>query len=930
MSLFDANQVSDTIYEFLTTSKNPALFAGSGVGAQAGLPTWKQFVEHLAIVASSYEPIIGELIRKWGKSGHYLSAASVYKSNPEVPHGELYKQLAVPFTSPPYPEKLNALVSLPFSAIFTTNYDRSLHDAFANVVGKSPIAVELEDPTMIRAPFLTDFYIARIHGRAELPETIVFAEDDYKRIRGNECYVDFVWNAFTRYSCLFLGFSFLDPAINQVFQTLEDKLAPGFPQLHLAVLPSDADSSLKALLARFNIKTIQYDAADQHFALWEGIRLASRGFIQTEKTEKPAAIFPLDTVKRFLATSYARIQMGDDILPLRDLVVDGMIMNILTEADGEEIIFDEIATHLQKYIPMSEHEAKQLTRRRIELLDHRGWCQVSNDSVLLTRRTSNELREGISTLVKGILDRLKVREAQPITFQAREVAEQCIEEVLLARSWDLGAHYAGAAIRKIPDIFPTISKSVEKHGIQLGIGQREGLSRACYDLFQHPNREESIVLAELGRIAFGLQLVINAPCSSITHQDVLPERIYLDANVLMPAIIDGHPYRPAYVDSIRRLGQASQAASIPIGVFIAKDFLNEVISHREIAQREVGTMWLERPRSLSKHMLYYGAENANVFVGAYGSWVGRQEKEISFSEFLRRVAPYSSEEELSRYLVKEGIKTDDLYFEPGDEIDLYHKIKVVLEDAYQSDRTWKYNPKRFVLIEHEARQLTRLVLDLKYGIRAIFVTADERLRRLAADIVTREVGHAIISHRGLVQLIDMLVGVKSDPVSLARLIWGGGLDDEAAMIRDYYTALALQHYNDAMAMTLPEVLNAFVPEVIRASEREGVDLFPGGNVESKSRTARFLDRFEDQFYASMAEVIREKVPDEYNFVNEIRRSQLKEHIEQLLEMVGEYEARLHVSEDPHEKVKLRADLMESRKLLSHYQEELRNIQLDPH
>ena len=206
MSVLDAKGIGEVIYEFLTTNKNLALFAGAGVGAQAGLPTWPQLMEHLAKVVDSYEPLAGQLIRKRTKSGYYLNAAVVYKTCSEIPRGELYEQLAIPFRSPSSPQKLQALVSLPFSAVFTTNYDRSLHDAFASVFGKSAATVELGDPTMDKAPFITKFYIARIHGREEVPETIVLSEDDYRRIEKDESYMDFVRHILTRYSCLFLAY----------------------------------------------------------------------------------------------------------------------------------------------------------------------------------------------------------------------------------------------------------------------------------------------------------------------------------------------------------------------------------------------------------------------------------------------------------------------------------------------------------------------------------------------------------------------------------------------------------------------------------------------------------------------------------------------------------------------------------------------------
>jgi hypothetical protein len=235
------------------------------------------------------------------------------------------------------------------------------------------------------------------------------------------------------------------------------------------------------------------------------------------------------------------------------------------------------------------------------------------------------------------------------------------------------------------------------------------------------------------------------------------------------------------------------------------------------------------------------------------------------------------------------------------------------------------------LIEHEARQLAQLAIDRKAGIRSLFVTADGRLLRLAANLLTTDpsdqrLDQAISSHRGLIQLTDLLFGVQTDPVSLARLIWAGGLGDEAITIRNYYTGIALQHYSDAIAMTLPEVLDVFVPRVTEEAKRQDVQLFPFGTVESKSRTARFLDRFEDEFYADMAEVIRKKHPEEHPFVQRIRHQHLEEHIEETLQLIKEYESKERESDDALEKAECQRILAELHTYLDQYKSELNDLE----
>src|SRR5208283_3961040 len=61
-------------------------------------------------------------------------------------------------------------------------------------------------------------FIARIHGRAELPDSMVLYPSAYDQLLQNKAYKDFLATLLNERSCLFLGFSFLDPAIRHVLR----------------------------------------------------------------------------------------------------------------------------------------------------------------------------------------------------------------------------------------------------------------------------------------------------------------------------------------------------------------------------------------------------------------------------------------------------------------------------------------------------------------------------------------------------------------------------------------------------------------------------------------------------------------------------------------------------------------------------------------
>lgn len=926
MAYLEEKGVANTIFKFIKNSNNAALFAGAGVGAKTGLPSWRGLMEHLAKVANQHDPLSSELIHQRVEQSHYLSAAAVYMTCPQIPIGEKYEQIASPFKHPPHPEKLKDLVSLPFTAIFTTNYDRSLHNAFAAVTGTSPDVVELGDQTMKRAPFVDEFYIARVHGRAEIPESIILSEDDYRRLEENPCYIDFMRHILTRYSCIFIGFSFLDPAIESVFRTVEDRLSPGFPKLHIALLSSNSDIQLTTRLSNFNIKTIQYKISDKHTILWKGINLASRKYTEEQITKKPQASFPLDTIKRFIATAYTRIKLEEELKPLRDIMVDGIILDILKDTGKKGATLNKIAIDLKRYLSLSNEEIKNILKRRIEVLCGRGLCQVEDNIICLTKDIENLLEKDMEILIEGIINRFRVREGQSVTSQLKKVAKQCIEDVFLARGWDLGAHYAGAVKGEIPNILKTISLSIKKYGTDLTPIQKEALTYAYYDIFQRPEEKESIVLAELGRVAFALNLIIRNPCSTISQHAVLPEKIYFDTSYLMPAIVEGHPFYSFYREVIDRVKKAANAQGMVISVVVVEDFLNEIISHRQIAEREVEEMSLEDPRELEKYILYNGLENVNVFIAGYASWDERIKRKAPFLEFLNHFARYKSEKELAEFLTRIDIKTISLHFKSSKEEGLYNKILISLQTAYESDYLSKYVHKGKILIKHEARQLTQLYLDLENGLRSLFITADMRLNRLAHGDVLEKPGNAIVSHHSFIQLIDILLGLRGDPIATTKLLWGGIAPEEDVLIRNYLISRALRYQDETMTKSMHEVLLDVTIKGADKAKQEGIILFSSSEVHNEVRKKRLLDNIEDDFYANMAEVIDRKYPEEFNYPNKIRQEHLKKNIQVIPELVKKSEKKLDKSDDTKERARLRKEIYELHRYLYDYRKELKEME----
>ena len=216
------------------------LFAGAGIGKRVNLPDWNQYGEMIAAFAEKYEPEIAALMRSRIRAQRYPEAFAFLDQCDKLPAADRFKALAQPFVDPgPNPDPLLPLVRLPFEAIITTNFDTSLINAYAKAHGRAARTAGPSDTPLKECPFLAEFYIARIHGKVEYPPSMVLTSDAYGTLEQDASYVDFLNFAFTHRSCLFLGFSFVDPAISNVLATIAKKSIVA-AKTHHALLPKSA------------------------------------------------------------------------------------------------------------------------------------------------------------------------------------------------------------------------------------------------------------------------------------------------------------------------------------------------------------------------------------------------------------------------------------------------------------------------------------------------------------------------------------------------------------------------------------------------------------------------------------------------------------------------------------------------------------------
>ena len=96
------------------------------------------------------------------------------------------------------------------------------------------------------------------------------------------------------------------------------------------------------------------------------------------------------------------------------------------------------------------------------------------------------------------------------------------------------------------------------------------------------------------------------------------------------------------------------STSNKLQLFAYSGYLNEMISHRNAALTYAREAGLDFEALVHSDAMYHGPANINVYLGAYVSALENGQPS-GFDAFLNRVAPYTTESELRRWIDKQGL-----------------------------------------------------------------------------------------------------------------------------------------------------------------------------------------------------------------------------------------------------------------------------------
>ena len=814
----------------------------------AGLPDWKGLLVKMAESVRSVDAMTANQMMEYVGKGSLTKAAEYFWLTEYVREGDkndTVKRLLGTYNITP----LLPLASLPFKSVLTTNFDRSILDAIAKAKKLAPRDYRYGDASFSSALWETELNVTRIHGCVEVPQYMVLSENQFKKLLENHFYSDLLTSTFRDKTVLFLGFSFYDPAIKYVLEQIEKQVGPAFKGRHLAIVPNTNSSDLIKKANRLNISVVEYESANDHQVLWDSIAAYVESSSKTTPKVSIITNHPFATAKQYLAASYARASVNTEKTSLREIVIEGVLSAVIQSkypasfglSDLHERVRQALGVKGKEINKLVEYAIKELVAAKLVRKHREDGVRGPRFAWIGTPKTTSHLDEAINTLKTNICNRAFVQEGWKPPQNVVDAVEVFLKEVIHKRGWDLGAAFASG---KAPNTLSFRSVLAECGG-KLSTLDKERIERTVESLFQRPTEQEAALLGELGRISFALELAFQAPRTTLLHKATLPRKLYFDANILLPMFVEGHPHYETYKKTLNCLRTTSQNVGNKLELLVYRGYLNEMISHKNAASNYAKEAGVDFDVILRCEANYHGSGYINVYLGAYINAVVNG-YEFDFEKYLERVAPYKTESELRRWIEKQGFVVVDRF-----KNNTYSDLYSILE---QSNATKITIGKQPILIEHDAFQLSLLETASQKNEMALFITAD---RQLHDDIVTSKFGYLsefMVSHIGIVQLIDLLVGMKADERALGNLLWSNMVSDRAHRIRSYLTSEALIKYDAALLMTMHSVIEAQTDAITQKFDHEDINL-EAHDTKTRLKSFKLLGTLEANFFAGMREAI---------------------------------------------------------------------------
>ncbi len=312
------------------SEKKCILFVGAGLSSKVirscgkPLPSWKGFLsELLEFCVDKRIPFsvnVKDLEQMISNDNLIMVAQEIQETIGKHDFGDFLQKLFRDKTVIPSSTHL-LLPQIPFRSIMTSNYDNLIEGAYTlKNSGRIPNKFTQEDLLSISSPLRKDdFYIFKVHGDFDRPNSIVLGSRDYQKLffRSPE-YRQFLETLFSVYTVLFIGYGSSDPDLENVLERLSTIFDRTFDK-HYILLPDNRFNfaEKKRLLLDKRLEVIEYEKDEGHSQVDSFIQEISDYFTNNKIVEKK-----IKKYDAFISYSHSNIE---DIRKIRQYLIDNRL-----------------------------------------------------------------------------------------------------------------------------------------------------------------------------------------------------------------------------------------------------------------------------------------------------------------------------------------------------------------------------------------------------------------------------------------------------------------------------------------------------------------------------------------------------------------------------------------------------------------------------
>jgi energy-coupling factor transporter ATP-binding protein EcfA2 len=235
------------------------LYAGRGIGALAGLPTWGEGLKQVVERAEQLEPSQNwDALRSVLQSSDYLTVTDLLFAR--LPRETVLELVRETYATPPEksPRVYSFLEQIPFVGVISGNWDPRIESA---LTARSPLALTPSDSEQFEPLLREDrFFLVNIDGDLSQPATVVFSTEEYRKaIAENDWFAKFVNGCLSSKTLLFTGTR--PPAIENFLSGIRFGPQPNGPRpKHFALVPIESDFEVQRerFAAKYGIELLGF------------------------------------------------------------------------------------------------------------------------------------------------------------------------------------------------------------------------------------------------------------------------------------------------------------------------------------------------------------------------------------------------------------------------------------------------------------------------------------------------------------------------------------------------------------------------------------------------------------------------------------------------------------------------------------------------